>query len=50
MAVYKGLIDRQIKQKRTIRLFRSYMKGRMTHRDLNREMKKEGKFDIRLYP
>lgn len=46
MAVYKGLNHQEIYAKRSTRILKSFLSGKMTFSDLNREMKREGKFNI----
>lgn len=48
MAVYKGLSNHEIYVKRSGRIFRSFLSGKMTFSDFNREMKREGRLDIRV--
>ena len=45
--VYKGLTAHEVYVKRSSRIFRSFFSGKMTFSDLNREMKREGRLDIK---
>ena len=48
MAVYKGLNQQEIYAKRSSRMLRNFLSGKMTFSDLNREMKREGKLNIKV--